>query len=161
MFSCTHVDKKEGAGTQHISKAKSWKLHSADALGSAPPHPTPLHPPSPSLGQSRPRAKSSKPPTAILKTSTPSGFDKPTGWISDHLDPGSIQASTGRRRPESSHVRMRTGVDLHTDPQSEPGASPVGSSTLHTKVSWPLSAPILPPFRQFSWTNSALILPPI
>ena len=198
------------AGAQHTSKAKSWKLHSAGPPGM--PHPAPPHPLSPSLGQGRLMAKSNIAPTAILKTGAPSGFDNPAEWTSDHLESGSIQASTARRRSESSQARMRKGVDLHTDqkhgaslvesessqgrmrkgvhlhtdqkhgaslvesessqgrvrkgvdvhsdPQSEPWTSPVGSSRLHTKVSWPLSAPILPPFCQFSWPHSALIRPP-
>ncbi len=129
------------AGAQHTSKAKSWKLHSADPPRSAPPHPTPPHLPSPNPAQGRLRAKSSNPPSAILKTGTPSGFDNPTGWTSDHLNPESAQAGTARRRSESSQARMRKGVDLHTDPQSEPRASPVGSSRLHTKVSCPPFCP--------------------
>ena len=129
------------AGAQHTSKAKSWKLHSADPPGM--PNPTPLHPPSSSLGQGCLRAKSGNAPSAVLKTS--SGFDNSAGWTSDHPDPGSLQASTARRRSESSQARLRKGVDLHA--VQEPAAPPVGSSRLHTKVSCPC-----PPFlSQSSW----------
>ena len=121
------------AGAQHTSKAKSWKLHSADPPGM--PNPTPLHPPSPSLGQGCLRAKSGNAPSAVLKTGTPSGFDKSAGWTSDHPDPGSLQASTARRRSESSQAKLSKGVDLHA--VQEPAAPPVGSSRLHTKVSCP------------------------
>lgn len=136
------------AGAQHSSKAKSWKLNCADPLGM--PHTTPLHPASPSLGQGRLRAKSGSAPTAIIKTGTPSGFDNPAGWTSDHPDPGSVQASTARRRSESSQARMRKVVHLHTD--QEPGASPVGSSRLHTKVSCPHFEPV-----QLVWPCCSLV----